>query len=86
MQSLEKWLSIHEKGLAEDCEDKSVAAAWKRSKALNIDYERALPKELTAGELGEKTVTAAADGGTEVMLGDPFKFDPENIAEWKEVY
>lgn len=40
----------------------------------------------TAGDLGEKTITAAADEGTEVMLGDPFKFDPENIAEWKEIY
>ncbi len=40
----------------------------------------------TAGELGEKKIIDAADGGTEVMLGDPFKFDPENIAEWKEVY
>lgn len=42
--------------------------------------------KFTAGTLGEKTVTDAADGGTEVMLGDPFKFDPENIAEWKEIY
>ncbi len=40
----------------------------------------------TAGDLGEKTITATADEGTEVMLGDPFKFDPENIAEWKEIY
>ena len=39
-----------------------------------------------AGDLGEKEVTNAADGGTEVMLGDPFKFDSENIAEWKEIY
>ena len=46
----------------------------------------AVGDKLTAGELGEKAVTEAADGGTEVMLGDPFKFDPENIAEWKEVY
>lgn len=43
-------------------------------------------ESFTAGELGEKTITDAADGGTEVMLGDPFKFDSENIAEWKEVY
>lgn len=40
----------------------------------------------TAGAMGDKEITAAADGGTEVMLGDPFKFDSENIAEWKEVY
>ena len=39
-----------------------------------------------AGDLGEKKITEPADGGTEVMLGDPFKFDTENIAEWKEVY
>lgn len=42
--------------------------------------------KLTAGDLGEKVITAAADGGTEVMLGDPFKFDSANIAEWKDVY
>ena len=39
-----------------------------------------------AGALGEKQVTDAADKGTEVMLGDPFKFDSANIAEWKTVY
>jgi len=40
----------------------------------------------TAGRLGEKTLTMAADGGTEVMLGEPFKFDKDNIDEWKDVY
>ncbi|MCD8391371.1 MAG: substrate-binding domain-containing protein, partial [Firmicutes bacterium] len=39
-----------------------------------------------AGKLGEKTVTAASDGGTEVMLGEPFKFDKYNIYEWKDIY
>lgn len=43
-------------------------------------------ESFTAGGFGEKVITAAADGGTEVMLGDPFKFDSENIAEWKDVY
>ena len=31
-------------------------------------------------------VTAATDGGTEIILGAPFKFDPDNIDEWKSVY
>ena len=31
-------------------------------------------------------VTEASDGGTEVILGSPFKFDPSNIDEWKDVY
>ena len=43
-------------------------------------------RSFNGGVLGEKKITEAADGGTEVMLGDPFKFDTENIAEWKEVY
>ncbi len=42
--------------------------------------------KFSAGELGEKSVTAAADGGTEVLLGEPFRFDSQNIAEWKLVY
>jgi len=37
------------------------------------------------GTLGEREVVADGDG-TQVMLGDPFKFDSSNIAEWKSVY
>ena len=40
----------------------------------------------TAGDLGEYTIVAASDGGTEIILGPPFKFDPSNIEEWKSVY
>lgn len=40
----------------------------------------------TAGDMGEYEIVKAADGGTEVILGAPFKFDSENIAEWKDVY
>lgn len=40
----------------------------------------------TAGKLGMKAVIGAADGGTEIMLGDPFKFDINNIDAWKDVY
>ncbi|MFP4697830.1 MAG: rhamnose ABC transporter substrate-binding protein [Eubacteriales bacterium] len=38
-----------------------------------------------AGDLGEKEVVQVGDG-TEIMLGDPFEFNAENIGEWKEVY
>ena len=40
----------------------------------------------TAGRLGEYTVVAAADGGTEIILGPPYRFDASNIALWKDVY
>ncbi|MDR2785874.1 MAG: rhamnose ABC transporter substrate-binding protein, partial [Treponema sp.] len=39
-----------------------------------------------AGRLGNYTITAAPDGGTEVLLGPPFKFEPSNINDWKGVY
>ncbi len=42
--------------------------------------------KFSAGRLGEYTITKAPDGGTEVLLGPPFKFDPSNIADWKTVY
>ncbi|WP_202078749.1 rhamnose ABC transporter substrate-binding protein [Caldalkalibacillus salinus] len=38
-----------------------------------------------AGRLGSKEIVEDGDG-TEIMLGDPFRFDADNIDEWKEVY
>jgi rhamnose transport system substrate-binding protein len=38
-----------------------------------------------AGDQGSLEVVEDGDG-TQIMLGDPFKFDKENIAEWKDVY
>ncbi|MBR5047018.1 MAG: substrate-binding domain-containing protein, partial [Eubacterium sp.] len=42
--------------------------------------------KFTAGDMGDYEVVEAADGGTEIILGAPFKFDPSNIAEWKDIY
>jgi|SRR5690625_3568581 len=38
-----------------------------------------------AGELGSFEVVKT-DDGIEVLLGEPFKFDQDNIDEWKDVY
>ncbi|HET6412742.1 MAG TPA: rhamnose ABC transporter substrate-binding protein [Anaeromyxobacter sp.] len=46
----------------------------------------AVGQKFKAGRLGEYTITKAPDGGTEVLLGPPFKFDKSNIADWKAVY
>ena len=32
------------------------------------------------------TVTKAADEGTEVIVGEPLRFDSANIKEWKDVF
>ena len=39
----------------------------------------------TAGDLGSMSIVEDGDG-TQIMLGDPYKFDSSNIAEWKDVY
>lgn len=45
----------------------------------------AVGEKIVAGRLGEREIIQDGDG-TQIMLGDPFRFDPENIAEWKTVY
>ncbi|MDL2217723.1 rhamnose ABC transporter substrate-binding protein [Christensenellaceae bacterium OttesenSCG-928-M15] len=46
----------------------------------------AVGDSFSASRLGDYAVVAAADGGTEVLLGPPFAFTPENINDWKSVY
>ena len=46
----------------------------------------AVGEKFTAARLGNYSITQAPDGGTEVLLGPPFKFDAKNIADWKTVY
>jgi rhamnose transport system substrate-binding protein len=43
-------------------------------------------EQFSAGRLGNYTLVAAPDGGSEVLLGPPYKFDKANISEWKTVY
>jgi rhamnose transport system substrate-binding protein len=40
----------------------------------------------TAGTLGERIITEASDGGTEVILDNPIMFDLTNVAVWAELF
>lgn len=42
--------------------------------------------QFEASRLGTFEIVQGEDGGTEIVLGAPFKFDIENIDEWKEAY
>ncbi|MFC4321440.1 rhamnose ABC transporter substrate-binding protein [Litchfieldia salsa] len=44
-----------------------------------------LGETFEAGDQGSLEIVEDGDG-TQIMLGDPFKFDASNIAEWKDVY
>lgn len=52
---------------------------------VNDEITGALGETFTC-EMGDYEITDAGDGGTEIIVGPPFKFDPSNIDEWKGVY
>ena len=39
-----------------------------------------------AGDLGKFTTEEYYDGGTQVLLGEPLRFDKDNIAQWKDKF
>lgn len=67
-------------------EDVGRLGAYTSIALVNEEITGAVGDTFTAGDLGDYEVTEASDGGTEVILGSPFKFDPSNIDEWKDVY
>lgn len=66
--------------------DVGYLTAFAATAAVKGDITGAAGETFSASRLGEFTIIGASDGGTEVLLGAPFKFDPANIAEWKTVY
>lgn len=61
-------------------------AAYASIALVKGDIAGAQGDKFEAGTLGSYEVISAQDGGTEVLLGAPFKFEPANIDEWKSVY
>ncbi len=45
-----------------------------------------LGEKFKAGEMGEFEVIESADTGTEIVVGYPYRFDEENIEEWKDQF
>lgn len=43
-------------------------------------------EKFTGGKLGERTTVDEGNGGVMVLMGPPFKFNAQNIDEWKAVY
>ena len=66
--------------------DLGKLAAYTAIAMVNGDITGAAGETYTAGDMGEYIIAEASDGGTEVILGPPYKFDPSNIEEWKSVY
>jgi rhamnose transport system substrate-binding protein len=66
--------------------DVGYLGAYTATALVNKKITGAVGDKFSSGRLGDYVITKAADGGTEVLLGPPFKFDAANIGEWKTVY
>ena len=53
---------------------------------INDEITGALGETYTAGDLGDYEITEADDGGTEVVLGLPLEFNPDNVEEMAKLY
>ena len=64
--------------------DVGYATGYAASELLN-GKTGAVGETFNLGDIGD--VEVVEDGeGSQLMLGDPFKFDKDNIGEWKDVY
>ena len=66
--------------------DLGYLAAYVAGLLCHGDITGSEGEKFTGGKMGEYTIVKAADGGTEVLLGPPFRFDKSNIDDWKDVY
>ena len=66
--------------------DVGRVAGYSLIEMVNGKLTGATGETFTAANGTAYTVTDAADGGTEIIIGPPFEFNGENIEEWKTVY
>lgn len=69
-------------------EDVGKLSAYTSIALVKGEITGAEGETFNAGDMANSpyTISACDDGGTEIILGPPFKFDPGNIDEWKDVY
>ena len=66
--------------------DLGYCAAYASVAVAKGEITGAVGDSFAAGRLGEKTLSEATDEGSFTIVGDPFRFTPENIADWEDVY
>jgi len=66
--------------------DLGYCAAYAAVAMVKGEITGAVGEKIAAGRLGEREIMDAGDGGTFTIVGDPYLFNKDNIAEWKDVY
>ncbi len=69
-----------------DMEGLGTLSAYATMALVAGEYTGAVGDTFTAGSLGEFTVTSADDGGTEIVLGLPLEFNPDNVSSYAALY
>ena len=66
----------------------NVAAKVLQDQNSDVKITGAADETFEAGDMENSpyTIVEASDGGTEIILGEPFEFNPDNIAEWADVF
>jgi len=60
-------------------------AAYAAKALCGGDITGSVGETFVAGQLGTKIIIDAYDGGMEVVLANPMKFDIDNISDWKSI-
>ena len=69
-----------------DMEGLGKLSAYATMALVKGDITGAVDATFTAGDMGEFTITTADDEGTEIVLGEPLQFTPENVADYAKLY
>lgn len=66
--------------------DVGYVAAYAADALVRGEITGAVGEVLSAGERGILKTTLAADGGSEIVVGNPYMFDASNVAVWEEIF
>ena len=69
-----------------DMEGLGKLSAYATMALVKGDITGAVDETFTAGDMGEFKITTADDEGTEIVLGEPLQFTPENVADYAKLY
>ena len=69
-----------------DMEGLGKLSAYATMALVKGDITGAVDETFTAGDMGEYTITTADDEGTEIVLGEPLQFTPDNVADYAKLY
>ena len=66
--------------------DVGYVAACAADALVRGEIHGAVGEVLSAGDRGVLKVTSAADGGSEIVVGNRYMFDSSNISVWEELF